>query len=187
MPKKINNVNSAICYLVGIATAEDFQLPKGRYFEPCALPTPTGVVDCALQDHTSLLCEPIIENVNVNAHFMEQTHAKKEGDLIEYFKRLPHNWDSLGGGPISDVAVKNAQAALSELSNHGICPDRISPTPDDSVLFEMSSETESWLMEFFGTGDVAAVRNSGEAETLFDSTNVCDAVAFIANSSLVVV
>lgn len=144
--------------LVGLANPTTTTDRRGRIQEP----TQTHAIG-----GTCIILQPQMES--------------DQSPRIDGFAKLPENWDSFGSGPISELAIKNAKASWTALQTSGITPDRISPTPDDSVLFELKRESQAVLMEFFGTGDIAVVSVEGETEKLYDFTEVSEAVAAVSD------
>lgn len=89
------------------------------------------------------------------------------------------DWEKSTGLIIEEKAVANSKAAIEMAP---FTPDRMAVTEDRSILFSFSSEAKSVLVEFFGTGEIAAVSRDAESDQLFDSDSVEGVTHFIAEA-----
>jgi hypothetical protein len=88
-------------------------------------------------------------------------------------------WNDREASPVSEVAASKARDFLAHLTNS---PERVGITEDSSVLFTYASEGKSILVEFFETGELAAVVSNPESDELFDSESVKEVAAFVSAS-----
>lgn len=176
---------TAISYLLGIAALEDMSRPQiFAGWSKSDKRQEAVASELAIDPDSEAQIEILDANAPLDGQFISELGpAKNVGTLIEGFARLPENWDSFGSKPISRLAIDNAKAAVQLFVAVGLIPDRVSPTPDDSVLFEFGSESASVLVELFGTGEIAAVKTSAEEEVLFDTTKLSEVVNFVCESA----
>ena len=88
-------------------------------------------------------------------------------------------WNDREASPVAEVAASKARDFLARLTKS---PERIGITEDSSVLFTYASEGKAVLVEFFETGELAAVVRNPESDELFDSESVKEVAAFVSAS-----
>jgi hypothetical protein len=132
--------------------------------------------------------EPInASSTQVSREFTDELRYAQSVVKIDSYEKLPDNWDSFGAGPISSVAVSNAKLALKRFRELGAVPALVSPTSDNSVLFEFQDEDKRVLVEFFENGSMSAVRRHGENDELFDTASIDTLLEFVCESEPVYV
>jgi hypothetical protein len=104
---------------------------------------------------------------DIRAYVAQQEFVRLKTE-IRKFGELPSDWDSFGSGPISEQAVKNALEALDKMYAHNLSPDRVDPSSDESIIFELRRTDKTLLLEFFSDGEIAALRKEGTERTAFD-------------------
>ena len=109
--------------------------------------------------------------------FLQESNRGQESQAI--LESRLQEWNDNGASPVAEVAVSKARDFLARLTN---CPERIGITEDSSVLFTYASEGSSILVEFFETGELAAVVRNPESDQLFDSESVKEVAAFVSAS-----
>jgi hypothetical protein len=87
---------------------------------------------------------------------------------IRTFSELPRNWDSFGSEPISEQAINNALGALERMYARSLSPDRVDPSSDESIIFEIRRDDKTLLLEFFSNGEIAGLRKQGSQRNAFD-------------------
>lgn len=101
--------------------------------------------------------------------FLRAQHLAKLNAEINSFRSLPRNWDSFGAAPVRAEVLRNACAALDEFDKHRFIPFRVSPTADESVVFEIRHHGTRYVFELFRNGEIAALKKTGFGDDqLFD-------------------
>ena len=104
---------------------------------------------------------------DIRAYIAEQEFERLKKE-IRKFGELPSNWDSFGSEPISEQAVQNALEALGKMYARNLSPNRVDPSSDESIIFELQRNNKTLLFEFFSDGEIAALRKEGTEKTAFD-------------------
>ena len=149
----------------------DLGFPTGRVTSP----SPTGPVVLA---STLKLAEAFLRPLS-------RTKSKLQHE-IRAFGDLPENWDSYGSSPISILATQNALAGLDALAEHGLVPENVSPTPDESILFEINLDERELFLEFFKDGGIVVLEKTGDVKKIseIEAGQLGETIAGLTNVSV---
>lgn len=125
---------------------------------------------------TLSLCHPPVSNGLINGRLSADFRGS---DVPLVLDEKVAEWRKVVGGVVNDLVVANAKSMLQLVDR---IPDRIAVSADESIILSFETEASLLLVEFFASGEIAAVLQAGETEHLFDSNSPAEAANFISST-----
>jgi len=126
------------------------------------------ITDISLGEIRESVSVDDLEEIEIQDQVLSEIYYKNNLAYLNSLKNINPDWDSHNSEPPNDLAIENAQSALSILYQINIQPDKVLPTSDSGVLFRINKPTGYILIEFFANGEIALLSRSNDKRDVFE-------------------